>query len=158
MSKILKIISFSFFLLILGCINDLAFYHESALESKENGLLINEYKSDKPEIEIANKKYKIIEAWTAYKFKRRGSKEIYKEIIAFTFILEDENRNRKPEVSVLLDFIACENKDVLFNGIGIYDSQYRVFFDEKSINKIDTVKFVLKSNKKIYDSINFIKI
>jgi hypothetical protein len=157
MSKISKTILFAFFLLSISCINDFAFYHNSALESRQKGLLLKEYNPNKPEIEIANEKYKIIEAWTAYKFKSRGSKEIYKEIIAFTFILENSMKDRKPDVE-LIGIIECKNNDVLFDKrVGIDDSQYRVFFNKKSINKIDTVKFVIKNNGKVFDSINFIK-
>lgn len=157
MSKILKKILFLSFLFAVGCMNDLSFYHDSISESKANGLLISEYKANKPEIVIANKKYKIIEAWTAYKFKSRGSKEIYKEIFAFTFILEDSKKNREPELE-LIGLIECKNKDVLFDKrVGISDSQFRVGFDKTSINKVDTVKFVIKSHNKVYDSINFIK-
>lgn len=157
MSKITKILCVLSSLFVVGCINDLAFYHDSVLESKENGLLLNEYKADKPVIEIANKKYKIVEAWTAYKFKNRGSKEIYKDIFAFTFILEDSLKNKKPNIE-LMGLIECKNKDVLFDKrVGISDSQHRVFFDKKSINRIDTVKFVIKKQNKICDSIKFIK-
>lgn len=157
MSKILKIIFILFSFFAVSCINDLSFYHNSISESKENGLLINEYKAENPEIVVFDKKYKIIEAWTAYKFKSRGSKEIYKEILAFTFILEDINKNRDPEVE-LIGLIECQNKDVLFDKrVGIDDSQFRVIFNKKSINNIDTIKFVIKNKNKVYDSINFIK-
>ena len=157
MSKITKILCLLSLLFVVGCINDLSFYHDSISESKENGLLIDEYKSNKPEIVIGNKKYKIVEAWTAYKFKSRGSKEIYKDIFAFTFILEDSLKNREPDIELIF-LLECENQDVLFNkSVGINDSQFRVVFDKTSIHKVDTVKFVIKKNNKVYDSINFIK-
>ena len=157
MSKITKIICILYFLFFVGCINDLSFYDNSILESKGNGLLIDEYKSNKPEIVIGNKKYKIVEAWTAYKFKSRGSKEIYKEIFAFTFILEDLKKNRDPNIE-LLGLIECENKNVLFDKrVGVNDSQFRFFFDKKSINTIDTIKFSIKVNNKYYESIIFQK-
>ena len=157
MSKITKILCVLSLLFVVGCINDLSFYHDSISESKENGLLIDGYKSNKPEIVIGNKKYKIVEAWTAYKFKSRGSKEIYKDIFAFTFILEDSLKNREPDIELIF-LLECENQDVLFNkSVGINDSQFRVVFDKTSINKADTVKFVVKNNNKVYDSINFIK-
>lgn len=157
MSRIAKILCILSSLFVVGCINDLAFYHDSILESKENGLLLSEYEVDKPVIVIANKKYKIVEAWTAYKFKSRGSKEIYKDIFAFTFILEDSLKNRAPNIE-LLGLIECKNKDVLFdNRVGISDSKYRVFFDKKSINSIDTLQFVIKKRNKICDAIKFIK-
>lgn len=157
MSKITKISCILSLLFVVGCINDLSFYHDSISESKENGLLIDEYKSNKSEIVIGNKKYKIVEAWTAYKFKSRESKEIYKDIFAFTFILEDSLKNREPDIELIF-LLECENQDVLFNkSVGINDSQFRVVFDKTSINKVDTVKFVIKNYDKIYDSINFIK-
>lgn len=157
MSKITKILCILSLLFVVGCINDLSFYHDSISESKENGLLIDEYKSNKPEIVIGSKKYKIVEAWTAYKFKSRGSKEIYKDIFAFTFILEDSLKNKEPNLE-LIGLIECKNKDVLFDKrVGISDSQFRVDFEKRSINTIDTVKLVIKSENKVYDSINFIK-
>ena len=157
MSKITKISCLLSLLFVVGCINDLSFYHDSISESKENGLLIGKYKFNKPEIVIGNKKYKIVEAWTAYKFKSRGSKEIYKDIFAFTFILEDSLKNREPDIE-LIGFIECKNKDVLFDKrVGISDSQFRVDFDKKSINRLDSVKLVIKSEDKVYDSIIFIK-
>ena len=157
MSKILKIIQLLALLFVFSCINDLSFYNDSISDSKENGLLIDEYKSNKPEIVIGNKKYKIVEAWTAYKFKSRGSKEIYKDIFAFTFILEDSLKNKKPNLE-LIGLIECKNNDVLFDKrVGISDSQFRVDFDKTSINKLDTVKFVIKSSSRVFDSIYFIK-
>ena len=157
MSRIVKILCILSSLFVVGCINDLAFYQGSILESKEDGLLLNEYKADKPVIVISNKKYKIVEVWTAYKFKSRGSKEIYKDIFAFTFIFEDSLKNREPNEE-LIGLIECKNKDVLFDKrVGISDSQYRVFFDKKSINRIDTLQFVIKERNKICDSIKFIK-
>ncbi|UPT70704.1 MAG: hypothetical protein M0D53_16835 [Flavobacterium sp. JAD_PAG50586_2] len=134
----------------------MAFYHDSAKESKDNGLLIDQYWSDKKSVDIGNQKYKIIESWTSYKFKARNSKEIYKEIISFTIILEDSSKNRKPDFR-LTNLMKCKNKDLLFNNVGISDSQYRVFFDKKSKENIDTIAFEFRDYSNNATLINFIK-
>lgn len=153
LKKILIVTSF----FAVSCINDLSFYDDSKSESKANGLLIGDYRYSKPIIIVEDKKYKIIEAWTSYKFKHRGSTDAYKDIFAFTFILEDTKKNREPDFG-LINLIECTNKDVLFEKkVGIIDSQFRVFFKQASIDKVDTIRFILRTDRKICDSIMFVK-
>lgn len=126
-------------LTLTGCKNDKTFYHDSSTESEKNGLLIDKYMPDEEYMSISNHHYKIVDAWTAYKFTTRDKKTIHKKNVAFTIILEDAYGKREPNLEIW-KYLKCQNKGVLFGGFGIIDSQYRILFKNESLKELDTIK------------------
>lgn len=148
-----------FIIIILSnsCINNFAFYPETVAEAKEKGLLLNEYHFSPNNILINNKEYKIIEAWSGFKFIERNNDEINDNTIAFRFILYDvEKKSDEPNFEII-KFINCNSSFYKYDGLGINDSEFTIFFDKKNSKDIDIIKLEFMSSENEISEVIFSK-
>ena len=154
MKNINKNLIFVFLMILhISCNKDLAYYSETVKDAQEKGLLINEYKPIIKFVNISNHKFEIVESWTSNALKNIYSKEIVSSnSIPFKLILKNTGNASTESDFVYLDFIKSNYPKSVYNGIGISNSQYTIFFDRK-VN-LDTIKLnFLDNNLKIKEVI-----
>jgi|GEM_PF-4953569 len=143
-------------LLFINC-NENSFYPETREESLNQGLLINDYKFEKKITLLNNEKFKIIEAWTTYKFKNNKKKEILNSFFAFRFrMINLKTLDTIPDFNIV-KYIKIDTIGSKFGGLGVVDSQFTILYDSSYKNKLDTLKLDFITNNGKTVSFQFFK-
>lgn len=144
-------------LLLCSCINDNGFYPQTKMESLKEGLLINDYKFEDKIILMNDGKFKMIEAWTTYKFKDRFKKDVLTNNFAFRFRMVNLKTLDTTPYLGSLAFVKNDTLGSKFGGIGIVDSEFTIFYDKSFKNKLDTLKLEFVNSNDVPVSFNFYK-
>lgn len=143
------------FLIIIGissCIGyDASFFPNSIDESRENNLLIKTYIPSEKIVAINNTNFEILEVWSTYKFEKRYSKKINKNLILIRISLKNLSNGQIETPSDLNfnDFLITYCEGSSYNGIGVIDSMLSIVFKNIPLGKsLKNFKIGFIDNKK----------
>lgn len=155
------VLIFLILLTVISCdkfpgVSDYAGVPESSESSKQQGLLIAEYSPSQKTVYIDDEKYFIIDSWSTYRFKTKGSSEINKEMYEFLINLENAKNGKSltqkiPSSSFLNKSVRNLDKDYgLGLGIGIESGLLSInYLSSKKPISPDTIKIEFKSGNQI---------